>query len=123
MQKKNSIKVLAWMIAILMMIFSSIVMINSDAGNPKIVMDFSFEKPVIEKVMINGEIYDRITMLDLPNYGNLGEPSLSVKPLRILLPQGTRVKEIEIIGIDKIILGKEYVIFPSIRLDKVQTGV
>ena len=55
------------------------------SSNRDIVLDFSFKEPVIEKVTIFNETYDRVKMPSLPNYGNVGEPILPVKPSKCFI--------------------------------------
>ena len=59
---------------------------SADVSFEEIVLTYTFSKPILEKIEIKGEIYDRITINGLPNSGDLHEPRLPVKPLKILLP-------------------------------------
>jgi hypothetical protein len=79
-----------------------------DESNNEIIFDYSFSIPNIEKVEINGEIFDRITIEGLSNTCNYQEPCLPVKPLKILLPQGTDVQDIRVITDEKTHLGNGY---------------
>jgi hypothetical protein len=71
----------------------------------KIILEFSFSKPIIEKSYFDGNIITTVTIEDLPNTHDLGKPILPVKPVRILLPQGTEVNNIEVINSDELLLG------------------
>jgi len=62
--------------------------------NNDIIFEFSFDIPIIEKIEINNEFFDRVTIEGLPNSHEYQEPSLPVKPLKILLPAGKDVKDI-----------------------------
>ena len=73
-----------------------------------ITLDFSFSKPIFEKIKIKNEIFDRVTIDDLPNTHAYNIPSLPVKPVRILLPQGRNVKNIEVYTSNKTSLGKGF---------------
>ena len=73
-----------------------------------IVLDFSFSEPRLEKISIKDGIYDRISADGLPNTNDFREPRLPVKPLRILLPQGRSMENIEVFTSDKISLGAGY---------------
>jgi len=73
-----------------------------------IVLDFSFSEPQLEKISVKDGIYDRISVDGLPNINDFREPRLPVKPLRILLPQGRSMENIEVFTSDKISLGKGY---------------
>jgi len=55
---------------------------------------FSFNAPSYKTIGICGEEFTRLQLDDLPLYGNSGEPRIPVKPLRILLPHSTKVKNI-----------------------------
>ncbi|MEA2030003.1 MAG: C25 family cysteine peptidase [candidate division Zixibacteria bacterium] len=76
------------------------------------VVDYSFERPEIEKVTIEGENYDRIIMENTPNCGDIGQPALPAMGARILLPLGSEVKNIDIEWGEKISLGSNYFIEP-----------
>jgi len=73
-----------------------------------LIFEFSFTKPKLEKITVKGEIYDRITIDSLLNSYDLGEPCLPVKPVKILLPQGRDVENIEVYTSDKYSLGTSF---------------
>ncbi|RLF50312.1 MAG: hypothetical protein DRN24_06755, partial [Thermoplasmata archaeon] len=73
-----------------------------------ITLDFSFSKPKLEKIKIKNKIFDRVTIDSLQNTYGLNKPSLPVKPVKILLPQGRNVKNIEVYTSNKISLGKGF---------------
>lgn len=58
----------------------------------KISITYDFSEPEIEKV----DEYDRITITDLENYGDPGQPVLPYKSVNILIPQGKKVAKISI---------------------------
>lgn len=59
-------------------------------------LNYSFDTPLFKTMHINGEKFTRIEIKDLQMYGDVGEPRLPVKPVKILLPPSSRVKKIEI---------------------------
>ncbi|PNX47200.1 MAG: hypothetical protein BV456_11295 [Thermoplasmata archaeon M8B2D] len=81
---------------------------NQKSFDNKIILDFSFSKPVIEKSNVDGNIITSVTIQDLPNTHDLRKPVLPVKPVRILLPQGTDVNNIEISHSEEILVGSGF---------------
>ena len=75
-----------------------------------IVLDFSFSEPRLDKINIRDGIYDRITVDGLPNINDFREPRLPIKPVRILLPRGRSMENIEVFTSDKISLGAGYTV-------------
>ncbi|MBC7080935.1 MAG: choice-of-anchor J domain-containing protein [Thermoplasmatales archaeon] len=68
-------------------------------------MKFDFIKPRLENVFLAGENYASVAM-DLPKTGNAGEPEIPVKPVNVLLPYGTEVKEIKVNAGEPVLIGK-----------------
>jgi PKD repeat protein len=60
----------------------------------KIQMIYNFEEPSFNTININNQEFTEINMYGCEQYGNVYEPVLPVKPLRILLPQETTVENI-----------------------------
>jgi hypothetical protein len=75
-------------------------------------VEYFFEYPQVQTVDIGGQIFDRITMKDVPNCGNTGQPALPARGAQILLPFGTDVSGVEIIPGERISLGSGYNIEP-----------
>ena len=73
-----------------------------------ITFDFSFSEPRLEEIDVRHGIYDRVTVDDLPNTYDYGKPCLPVKPVRVLLPQGRDLENIEVLSSGKISLGINY---------------
>jgi PKD repeat protein len=88
---------------------------KGDSGGNNIELDFSFEEPVMKSVIIQGQVYDRIEMKGLPMYNDPGKPRLPIKPVRVLLPQKTKLREIEVITTNKTVVGEGYLIEPGIK--------
>jgi hypothetical protein len=76
--------------------------------NNEIVLNFTFSEPTLEKIEINEQIFHRITVKELPNSGDIGKPCIPVKPVKVLLPQGTDINNIEIFTSDETLLGYDY---------------
>lgn len=74
----------------------------------EIILELSFQEPQIEKITTKGETYDRITIQGLQNTYDYKTPCLPVKPLKILLPPGHSVKNIEVFTSSKNSLGENY---------------
>ncbi len=75
-------------------------------------MEYSFERPQIKTVTINGDTYDRVEMSDAPPCGKVGQPALPARGAQILLPYGAEIESIEITAIDKVLIGKDFYIEP-----------
>ncbi len=87
---------------------TSVFGINHEVEDNNIVFDFSFSEPQFENIEVKGDIYKRVAIDGLPNAHDFRKPCLPVKPLRILLPQGRDVKNIEIFSSEKISLGNNF---------------
>ena len=74
----------------------------------KITLDFTFSVPTLEKIEINDELYDRVTIDGLPNSGSLNQLCLPVKPVKILIPFGREFDSLEIVAKDKLLLELDY---------------
>ena len=105
--------------------FSVFVVAVNQGSSVQIILSYSFEKPVIEKVDIGDSIYDRVIMAGAPCGGDSGEPRLPSRGAYILLPQKTRVNKITVTSGDKICLGPDYIVEPvgeSVPISKITTA-
>ena len=84
----------------------------SAAADDRVVVDYSFSVPQIQKITVGDNTYSRIIMPDAPNGGQIGEPSLPAYGTRILIPAGEEVSEIEIINGEPIGLGRGLLVEP-----------
>jgi len=75
-------------------------------------VSYSFEKPLITKIIMGNNIYDNVVLDGAAYYGSPGEPSLPVRGSYILLPQGTEASDIKVIPGEKVYLGSNYHIAP-----------
>jgi len=73
----------------------SIARSNSDISDV-ISLSFSFDKPEITKISIDGQQFTRTTIAGLDRSERAGSPALPKKTARVLLPPHTMVKSIEI---------------------------
>ena len=78
---------------------------NSTDERDDIFMSFMFSKPKIEKI---NTFYDGVTIDDLPNTHDSGRPCLPFKPLKILLPRGKTVKNINVQTGESFVLGYDF---------------
>ncbi len=78
----------------------------------ELALSYSFERPEINKIMIDGVAYDRITVPSSPNFGRPGQPALPAFGARILIPYGAEVDRVEISSDGRISLGTGYLIEP-----------
>lgn len=82
------------------------------AGSDLLEVAYTFARPSLETVKIDGQLFDRIIMPGAPNSGPIGHPALPAHGARILLPYGTDVVNVEIDPGDKILIGTGYHIEP-----------
>ncbi len=71
-----------------------------------------FEKPSIQRVELDGKVYDRVVMAGAPSSGRVGHPALPAKGARILLPYGTEVEKVEVITSARHGIGSGYLVEP-----------
>jgi PKD repeat protein len=65
--------------------------------NPDIiVLNYTFDTPSFRTIKMLNEEFTRLSIKNLPMYGNVGEPRLPVKPIKILLPKSTTIKNINV---------------------------
>lgn len=88
------------------------VCLASLAHAESVVLDYSFERPVLTRVTFEDVTYDRVTIPGLPNCGNAGQPALPAQGCQILLPFGTEVTNVRVIADDEVALGDGYLIEP-----------
>jgi len=81
---------------------------NKTLDEDMIVLDFSFSKPRLEKTNIKNVEYDRIIVDGLPSVNDFRESRLPVKPVRVILPQGRSLENMEVFTSDTISLGVGY---------------
>ncbi|MCK5030212.1 MAG: hypothetical protein KAR64_01975, partial [Thermoplasmatales archaeon] len=74
----------------------------------KITLDFTFSIPTLEKIEINGELYDRVTIDGLLNSGGINQPRLPVKPVKVLIPSGRKFDSVEVVAKEKSFLELDY---------------
>jgi len=76
--------------------------------NNEIILDFNFSEPDIETFERNEQVFHRITIDGLSNSADINKPCLPVKPVKVLLPQGTTLANIEIYSNEETVLGYNY---------------
>jgi len=82
---------------------------------------YTFDRPEITKITIDGVEYDRIVMPTCPVGGDIGEPALPVCGARILLPLGAEVAGVEIGG-KPVSLGAGYYVQPQAQPVRLSDG-
>ncbi|GEM_PF-805233 len=82
------------------------------AGANQLNIDYFFDRPDISEIKIEGELYHRMIMPDVPNCGNPGQPSLPARGAKILLPFGSAVSSIEVVPGEKILIDSDLIIEP-----------
>ncbi len=78
-------------------------------------VEYTFDRPYLETVVLDGTAYDRVTLPGAPNSGEAGHPSLPATGARILIPYGSEVTDIQIIRSNDIVLADGAVIEPTGR--------
>ncbi len=73
-----------------------------------ITLNFTFPKPKIEKIEVNNEICDRVTINGLPNSGELNHPRLPIKSVKLLMPYGRELDFVNIVAKEKSLVGRGY---------------
>ena len=106
-------KIIVVLLSIFFIIISFSVTINVFASqkissSDKIILEFSFSKPIIEQLKVDEDIITTVTIESLQNTYDLGKPIIPVKPVKVLLPQGTEVNDIEITTSEEILLGSGF---------------
>jgi hypothetical protein len=91
-------------------VFGSII---SETSDEVITLNYYFTAPKINRININGNLYDEIILDDVPSFGNPGEPCLPIKGAHILLPPGSQVKNIIVETSEKIFFGDGFTVLPS----------
>ena len=79
----------------------------------EISIEYDFKNPIIIEEKINGKIYDKIIINDIPSIGNPGEPNLPTAGAYILLPYHTKVNNLQVYYDEKICLGAGYNVIPA----------
>ena len=98
------------LIALLFIMFST-----TTITAEQLVIEYSFDRPEIETITIDGEFYDRVFIHNAPRGGNIGQPALPTDGAHILLPPSSKVESIDIEYGEKIFLGDGYFIEPVTR--------
>ena len=113
-KKSKMKKILATGILSIFLLSSFSVFVNAENNveNEQIIISYSFEKPVIEKIEIDNIFYDRISLNNAPCFGNTGEPSLPAKGAYILIPQGKKISSITVEPGEMFCLGSGFVVEP-----------
>lgn len=78
----------------------------------QLVVTYEFDYPHFETVTHGGQTYDRVTIQDAPNGGQIGEPALPRRGASILLPLGDEVVSVDVRPVDRISLGGGLAIEP-----------
>jgi len=97
---------------IVILMFSSINLVVGISQYEKISIKYSFEKPSVMEIDIDGTLYDRLIIQDCTPAGNPGEPMIPSKGAFILLPPNSKVYNIRVDLGDKVILGNDFFIEP-----------
>ena len=110
---KSIIPFKAIVISLLLVVTSFSFIASADQHqNDTIDMNYSFCYPTVTKIGSGDMMYDHVSIADLSNSGNSGEPNLPSKGAYILIPQGKDVSEITVTTSEKICLGDGFFVEP-----------
>jgi len=111
--KKNIRQFLTFIVTIVLLTTTlSFYGVASDNDFKLIVNKYYFDRPVVKKISIDNNEYDKVFIDDLPSYGELGKYNLPVKSTFILISQGEEVSNIEIETGEKVLVGANFNIEP-----------
>ena len=100
-------------IILLLLSFSTLTPASCSPSDDTLLVTYSFQKPMIETIDIEGTVYDRVLLPDCSPAGNSGEPMVPSKGAYVLLPPKSKVSNILIKPGEKIILGTEFTVEPT----------
>lgn len=99
-------------IILLLMSLSTLTIISGFPTDDDILINYSFQTPMIRTIDIDGTVYDKVLLPDCSPAGQAGEPVIPSKGAYILLPPKSKFSSIHINSGEKITLGKEFNIEP-----------
>jgi len=111
MKNKNQMLIVGMVVILFLSSSIAVGQNNSTIGTNcfnDINLELSFIKPTVEKIEINDELFDRITINNLPNSNDLLKPRLPVKPVKILIPYGRELDYVDAVVKDQTFLGTGY---------------
>ena len=91
------------------------------SGDP-VTVTYSFERPEITPVTVDGVMYERVTIPGCTNGGLAGQPALPARGANILLPYGADVAGIEIVTGERVSLGGGHNVLPVARPARLMDG-
>ncbi len=112
MQSDSSCAKKSNVIRITILSFFSVLVLTAALYGGEVTVSYDFQAPVIEKVIIDGKMYDRVIMPQTSNGGETGEPSLPSSGAKILIPANSRVESIQVTLGDEISLGDGFSVEP-----------
>lgn len=83
-----------------------------DNDNNNFIIDYFFETPIIDNIIIDGNFYNRVIMPGISCGGDIGFPSLPQKEIKILLPLNSKLVDIEVIPGEKVFMGSGFYVEP-----------
>ena len=93
---------------LLMTAFSVLAVADNNNEYDQITKTYPFEAPRIQQVTINDANYDRIVMQKSPGNGNPGEYNLPAHGVYLLLNQGVKITDIEVVPGERVFLGSGF---------------
>jgi hypothetical protein len=110
MKKKISIFLIFILVFSSSAVFAHTISKTSDAF---ITIQYTFTAPRINRVTIEGTLYDEILLENTSSFGDPGEPCLPMKGAYILLPPGSNVKNVIVEPSPLIMVGNGFTVLPA----------
>jgi len=92
------------------------------AADEQVVQTYSFERPQIVEVTIEGQVYHRIIMPDCTNGGSVGHPALPGCGSKLLIPADRAVSNVTIVPGTRVSLGADFLVEPVGEQFKLSEG-
>jgi len=101
--KKNKIRAIAIYLLVISIIipsysfvFGTSIKSDSNENIRTISYTIHFEKPILDEIDLNEQLFTKISMKNCISHAEIGSPSLPINPIKILLPQGKKLSKIEV---------------------------
>jgi len=89
---------------------SALLLLIPCVSGETIELTYDFAEPITGKTVIDGQMYDTVSIQGCDLYGAPGEPVLPLKTAMILIPYGEEVQDIQVIPGEEVYLGEFYIV-------------
>jgi len=73
-----------------------IIVADAKENNEMLTYTISFEHPILKQIKLDDKTFTTIEMSNCLSHATPGDPALPVRPIKILLPQGKKLSDIEV---------------------------